>query len=161
MDFLWWPKKWVFRVHYKDVNLSALVIIRYVLVCPFPHKIQTINGSKDIVRNSCYSSHIHQFGSQNRVTAQGSRFRQRKIWNIERAAAATFIAVSIAPQDNNITRGQFYYLQPVYHIIQIMFFTIVFMSKLIILVLTRGNKNSITELMMLYVLFTLHWSERK
>ena len=94
-----------FRVHYKDVNLSALVIIRYVLVCPFPHKTQTINGSKDIVRNSCYSSHIHQFGSQNRVTAQGSRFRQRKIWNIERAAAATFIAVSIAPQDNNITRG--------------------------------------------------------
>ena len=42
-----------------------------------------------------------------------------------------------------------------------MFFTIVFMSKLIILVLTRGNKNSITELMMLYVLFTLDWSERK
>ena len=77
------------------------------------------------------------------------------------AAATTFIAVSIAPQDNNITRGQFYYLQPVYHIIQIMFFTIVFMSKLIRLVLTHGNKNSITELMMLYVLFTLHWSERK
>ena len=94
VDFLWWPKKWVFRVHYKDVNLSALVNISYVLVCPFPHKIQTINGSKDIVRNSCYSSHIHQFGSQNRVTAQGSRFRQRKILNIKRSCC------------NNLHRGQ-------------------------------------------------------
>ena len=100
------------------------------------------------ITKSCYSSRL-------------KAFTQRKIWNVERAAATTFIAVSIAPQDNNIMRGQFYYLQPVYHIIQIMFFTIALMSKLIILVLTRGNKNSITELMMLYVLFTLHWSERK
>ena len=30
---------------------------------------------------------------------------KEKIWNVKRAAATTFIAVSIAPQDNNITRG--------------------------------------------------------